>query len=155
MMSAALVHMLIQDLNWSFKLNSYEKYLEEYPEYKKLINILGKHYFETKDDEITFLLDESKLNELLTNDESTKYIKEFFNITKNNKQDKNTNNKFICNKCQNTFTRKADLTRHNLNSKCGKLNNALNIKQCQGINKLTLEQINMLYPKNNILKNIN
>ena len=76
MMSAALVHMLIQDLNWSFKLNSYEKYLEEYPEYKKLINILGKHYFETKDDEITFLLDESKLNELLTNDESTKYIKD-------------------------------------------------------------------------------
>ena len=86
---------------------------------------------------------------------STKYIKEFFNITKNNKQDKNTNIKFICNKCHNTFTRKADLTRHNLKSKCGKLNNALNIKQCQGINKLTLEQINMLYPKTNILKNIN
>ena len=37
MKSATLVHMLVQDLNQNFKLNSYEKYLEDYPEYKKLI----------------------------------------------------------------------------------------------------------------------
>ena len=30
-----------------FKLNSYEKYLEDYPEYKKLIEILGEHYLES------------------------------------------------------------------------------------------------------------
>ena len=75
MKSATLVHMLVQDLNQNFKLNSYEKYLEDYPGYKKLIEILGEHYLESPEEEISFLLDEFELNNLLDTDISLEEIK--------------------------------------------------------------------------------
>mgnify|MGYP001156888185 FL=1 len=56
-------------------MNSYEKYLVDYPEYKKLIEILGEHYLESPDEEISFLLDEFELNNLLDTDVSLEEIK--------------------------------------------------------------------------------
>ncbi len=57
-------------------MNSYEKYLEEYPEYKKLINVLGTHYLSKEKEVISFVVDENKLNELFEVDDFYEYIKQ-------------------------------------------------------------------------------
>ena len=51
-----------------------------------------------------------------------------------------------CSYCKISFSRNADLTRHNLKSKCGKIQEAKHIELSSGISKLTLEQIKLLYP---------
>ena len=51
-----------------------------------------------------------------------------------------------CSYCKISFSRNADLTRHNLKSKCGKIQEAKHIELTSGISKLTLEQIKLLYP---------
>ena len=64
--------------------------------------------------------------------------------------------KNICNNCAQSFTRNSDLTRHKLKSKCGKLEIAKQIEKKDGLNKLTIEQLKLLYPNNynSILDNI-
>lgn len=57
-------------------MNSYEKYLEDYPEYKKLINVLGAHYLSREKEVISFVVDENKLNELFEVDDFSEYIKQ-------------------------------------------------------------------------------
>ena len=56
-------------------MNRYEKYLEEYQEYKKLINVLGDHYLTKEKEIISFVVDENKLNELFEIDDLSEYIK--------------------------------------------------------------------------------
>ena len=51
-----------------------------------------------------------------------------------------------CSYCKISFSRNTDLTRHNLKSKCGKIQEAKHIELTSGISKLTLEQIKLLYP---------
>ena len=70
-------------------MNSYEKYLVDYPEYKKLIEILGEHYLESPDEEISFLLDEFELNNLLDTDVSLEEIKNAYTnlLTGNNQKE--------------------------------------------------------------------
>ena len=96
MKSATLVHMLAQDLNQSFKLNSYEKYLQDYPEYKKLINVLGDHYLTKEKEIISFVVDENKLNELFGVDDFSEYIKQecLKFLTENFKKDLNKSSIF-------------------------------------------------------------
>ena len=53
-----------------------------------------------------------------------------------------------CEKCAKSFTRNTDLTRHKLKSKCGKLEIAKQIENQHGLNKLTIEQLKLLYPNN-------
>ena len=53
-----------------------------------------------------------------------------------------------CEKCSKSFTRNTDLTRHKLKSKCGKLEIAKQIEKQHGLNKLTIEQLKLLYPNN-------
>lgn len=62
----------------------------------------------------------------------------------------------ICVNCEKSFTRNSDLTRHKINSKCGKLTVAQHTETTYGLNKLTIEQLKLLYPNNynNILNNI-
>ena len=57
-------------------MNSYEKYLEDYPEYKKLINVLGVHYFGNNDAETSLVFDDVKINELLETEDSRALIKD-------------------------------------------------------------------------------
>jgi hypothetical protein len=67
-------------------LNSYEKYLEEYPDYKKLINALGLHYFGNNDSETSLVFDDFKINELLETEDSRTLIKdEIINFLSKNK----------------------------------------------------------------------
>lgn len=61
--------------------------------------------------------------------------------------------KHRCTTCKTSFTRNSDLTRHHLKSKCGKTQEAHNIKSTLGINKLTIEQLNLLYPQHTLLLN--
>ena len=79
------------------------------------------------------------------NEEIEMYIKHI-NINKINQ----------CDYCEKKFTRHTDLNRHKIKSKCGKLQDAKNIEQKYGVNKLTLEQLKLLYPDNykNMLSNI-
>ena len=68
------------------------------------------------------------------------------------------NNKIIkCKTCSKTFTRQTSFMRHNINSKCGKLQNIKLIAQTKGIDTLTLEQIKLLDidKYKNIKQNIN
>ena len=74
----------------------------------------------------------------LSNEEE---IESFINI---NQQD--NINKLECILCKSSFTRNADLTRHNLKSKCGKMQEAKKIEQDKGITKLSVEHIKLLYP---------
>jgi len=62
----------------------------------------------------------------------------------------------ICINCEKSFTRNSDLTRHKINSKCGKFTLAKHVEKNFGFNKLTIEQLKLLYPQNytNILNNI-
>jgi len=57
-------------------LNSYEKYIEEYPEYKKLINVLGLHYFGNGDSETSLVFDDFKINELLETEDARGLIRD-------------------------------------------------------------------------------
>ena len=57
-------------------MNSYEKYLEDYPEYKKLINVLGVHYFGNNGSETSLVFDDVKINELLETEDSRALIKD-------------------------------------------------------------------------------
>jgi len=57
-------------------LNSYEKYLKDYPEYEKLINVLGVHYFGNNDSETSLVFDDVKINELLDTEDSRALIKD-------------------------------------------------------------------------------
>ena len=61
-------------------MNSYEKYLVDYPEYKKLIDVLGVHYFGNNDAETSLVFDDVKINELLESEDSRALIKDI--ITK-------------------------------------------------------------------------
>jgi len=70
---------------------------------------------------------------------------EIENHINTNKKD-NTNN-IKCKFCNSAFTRNADLTRHNQKSACGKIQIARKIEKEQGINKLTIEQMKLLYPE--------
>jgi len=74
----------------------------------------------------------------LTNKEE---IEEYINITNQNK-----NNFIKCNLCQITFSCNSGLNRHNLDSKCGKIQTAILAKNKNGINKLTIEQYKLLFP---------
>jgi len=71
----------------------------------------------------------------------------------NNINNVNIQKQHMCTTCKTSFTRNADLTRHYLKSKCGKTQEAHKIKLTHGINKLTLEHINLLYPQNTLLLN--
>jgi len=51
-----------------------------------------------------------------------------------------------CSYCNSIFTKKSSLTYHNINSHCGKLNIAKSIMNKDGIDKLSLEQLKLLYP---------
>ena len=57
-------------------MNSYEKYLKDYPEYEKLINVLGVHYFGNNDSETSLVFDDVKINELLDTEDSRALIKD-------------------------------------------------------------------------------
>ena len=57
-------------------MNSYEKYLKGYPEYEKLINVLGVHYFGNNDSETSLVFDDVKINELLDTEDSRALIKD-------------------------------------------------------------------------------
>ena len=57
-------------------MNSYEKYLKDYPEYEKLINVLGVHYFGNNDSETSLVFDDVKINELLETEDSRALIKD-------------------------------------------------------------------------------
>ena len=74
---------------------------------------------------------------ITSDDNIEKYIKSI-KIDKHN----------ICDKCEQSFTRNTDLTRHKLKSKCGKLEIAKQIEKQHGLNKLTIEQLRLLYPNN-------
>jgi len=69
------------------------------------------------------------------------------NINSNNDNIINsTISNIICNDCNSIFTKKSSLIYHKLNSKCGKIQIAKSIVNKDGINKLTTEQIKLLYP---------
>ena len=57
-------------------MNSYEKYLDDYPEYEKLINVLGVNYFGNNDSETSLVFDDVKINELLETEDSRALIKD-------------------------------------------------------------------------------
>jgi len=69
---------------------------------------------------------------ILTDNEIQKYF------------NKNTN--IECITCNRTFSRISVLKRHNLESKCGKLQEAKTIQAIGGIKKLSIEQLKLLYP---------
>lgn len=58
-------------------MSEYEDFLnkEENLEYKRLIKVLGENYFTDRSDELSFIVDEFKLNELLNNTSSIGFIK--------------------------------------------------------------------------------
>ena len=77
-------------------MNSYEKYLKDYPEYEKLINVLGSHYLSKEKEVISFVVDENVLSELFEVDNFSEYIKQgcLKFLTENFKKDLNKNSIF-------------------------------------------------------------
>ena len=68
----------------------------------------------------------------------------------NNEIVNNKKNKIIeCIYCKTTFSRKSVLKRHNIESRCGKTQEAKNIESKYGTEQLSIEQVLLLYPKKN------
>ena len=60
----------------------------------------------------------------------------------------NINNIIYCNICNSIFTKKSSLIFHKNNSKCGQLQIAKLISNKEGIDKLNIKQLKLLYPDN-------